>query len=390
MSAEPPELTKTEPPYVAPRTELEHRLAQLWSEVLGVERVGAHDDFFELGGDSSRSLLLVARAAEAGLDFSPSDLLSGATVAELADAIAVEHKPTPTSHRDGQPTPEEEIRSVTLRPGNQQKAVFVLLSALYDLPKVRALSARLPDASFHVLVPAWSPARPYVGIPALGHRVAEAMRSLLPEGEYRIIGHCGSGLAAYEAASVLRHDNVRIRRLVLLDTDHPHAAGAHRRLAEMLPVDDQEHLDVRAVASKLDWLEELRASPDLGRQELMLHVWAVLRSNLRPLLRFIVDLDPSRWSEELVDHVARDLMTSMHYCVAADSYDPGPYDGGLDLVFGRPDSGCHLEETRAARVLPWARSTAGQVNMSWPDDIHSDILQSQLVADLLNASFDAG
>jgi amino acid adenylation domain-containing protein len=38
--------------YVAPRTELERTLAQLWSEVLGVEEVGVEDDFFELGGYS--------------------------------------------------------------------------------------------------------------------------------------------------------------------------------------------------------------------------------------------------------------------------------------------------------------------------------------------------
>ena len=38
--------------YVAPRDEVEERLAAIWAEVLGTQRVGIHDNFFELGGNS--------------------------------------------------------------------------------------------------------------------------------------------------------------------------------------------------------------------------------------------------------------------------------------------------------------------------------------------------
>ncbi|MCB1035725.1 MAG: SDR family oxidoreductase, partial [Acidobacteria bacterium] len=48
-SHERPEL---QTPYVAPRTELEEALAEMWQELLGIDRVGVHDDFFELGGHS--------------------------------------------------------------------------------------------------------------------------------------------------------------------------------------------------------------------------------------------------------------------------------------------------------------------------------------------------
>jgi acyl carrier protein len=46
--------------YVAPRSELERELAQLWSQVLGVSEVGIHDNFFELGGDSLQATRLIA------------------------------------------------------------------------------------------------------------------------------------------------------------------------------------------------------------------------------------------------------------------------------------------------------------------------------------------
>jgi amino acid adenylation domain-containing protein/non-ribosomal peptide synthase protein (TIGR01720 family) len=73
--------------HVAPRTEAERGLARIWSEVLGVERIGAEDNFFELGGDSILSLQVVSRARRAGLPVSAGDLFRHQTVAGLAGAV---------------------------------------------------------------------------------------------------------------------------------------------------------------------------------------------------------------------------------------------------------------------------------------------------------------
>jgi len=78
---------KTGTGYVAPRGDAEAALAAIWAEVLGVERVGVHDNFFTLGGDSIVSIQIVARANEAGLRVQPRHVFTHQTVAELA-AIA--------------------------------------------------------------------------------------------------------------------------------------------------------------------------------------------------------------------------------------------------------------------------------------------------------------
>jgi amino acid adenylation domain-containing protein/non-ribosomal peptide synthase protein (TIGR01720 family) len=70
--------------HVAPRTPAEETLAAIWAEVLGRERVGAHDNFFALGGDSIVSIQVVSRARRAGLELSPRQLFEHQTVAELA------------------------------------------------------------------------------------------------------------------------------------------------------------------------------------------------------------------------------------------------------------------------------------------------------------------
>lgn len=82
--------------YVAPRDELEARLAQAWAEALGVSRVGIHDNFFELGGHSLLATQLVSHIREQlQIDLALEDLLRAATVAQLAQVISAHHKAPP-------------------------------------------------------------------------------------------------------------------------------------------------------------------------------------------------------------------------------------------------------------------------------------------------------
>ncbi|MFJ8188150.1 condensation domain-containing protein, partial [Streptomyces sp. NPDC096105] len=67
-----------------PRTEREALLCDLFADVLGVERVGADDGFFALGGDSIMSIQLVSRARRAGLVLAPRDVFERQTPAALA------------------------------------------------------------------------------------------------------------------------------------------------------------------------------------------------------------------------------------------------------------------------------------------------------------------
>ncbi|HLO02135.1 MAG TPA: amino acid adenylation domain-containing protein, partial [Symbiobacteriaceae bacterium] len=75
--------------YVAPRSEAETALARIWAEVLRVDRVGIHDNFFALGGDSIMAIQVVARAGQAGLKLTPKDLMQQQTVASLAQVVRV-------------------------------------------------------------------------------------------------------------------------------------------------------------------------------------------------------------------------------------------------------------------------------------------------------------
>ena len=69
---------------VAPSTSTEERLAHIWADALALERVGVNQDFFAIGGDSIRSIQIVARCNRAGVQISPSDIFQNPTIAELA------------------------------------------------------------------------------------------------------------------------------------------------------------------------------------------------------------------------------------------------------------------------------------------------------------------
>lgn len=85
--------------YEAPRNDTERMLADLWQDILGLDRVGRQDNFFALGGDSILSLRIIARAQSLGFGLTPRDLFERQTIAELAIvqplAPASQHKLDP-------------------------------------------------------------------------------------------------------------------------------------------------------------------------------------------------------------------------------------------------------------------------------------------------------
>jgi len=74
---------------VTPRTPTEELLARVWAEVLKLERVGVHDNFFDLGGTSLAAMRVVDQAAQAGLTLTVADLFEWQTIAELAAGLSI-------------------------------------------------------------------------------------------------------------------------------------------------------------------------------------------------------------------------------------------------------------------------------------------------------------
>jgi acyl carrier protein len=77
-----------ETPFVSPRTPVETQLAQIWAQVLGLDPVGVHDNFFDLGGHSLSAAQVIARVIKHfQVELSPVLLFQTPTVSEMALVI---------------------------------------------------------------------------------------------------------------------------------------------------------------------------------------------------------------------------------------------------------------------------------------------------------------
>jgi oxalate---CoA ligase len=76
------------PIYVAPRTEIEVKIAQIWSQVLGIDTIGVDDNFFALGGHSLLATQVISRIRQAlGIELSFINFFAAPTVAQLSQEI---------------------------------------------------------------------------------------------------------------------------------------------------------------------------------------------------------------------------------------------------------------------------------------------------------------
>nr|WP_157880143.1 non-ribosomal peptide synthetase [Streptomyces natalensis] len=84
-----PEPERTGRAYRVPSSATEVALARIYAEVLGLDRVGADDDFFAVGGESIRSIQVAVRARAAGIEITPRQVFECRTVARLAEVAGV-------------------------------------------------------------------------------------------------------------------------------------------------------------------------------------------------------------------------------------------------------------------------------------------------------------
>ncbi|WP_067903435.1 non-ribosomal peptide synthetase [Nocardia vaccinii] len=116
-----PDFSETNRPYLAPRTPKEDSLARVFAEVLGVERVGVDQSFFELGGNSLSATKVISRINSAlGSTVALRDLFDAPTVAQLAARVL------PGAEASGRPALVARIRPDRIPLSPAQQRMWVL------------------------------------------------------------------------------------------------------------------------------------------------------------------------------------------------------------------------------------------------------------------------
>ncbi|MER8447868.1 amino acid adenylation domain-containing protein [Mesorhizobium sp. M1066] len=177
--------------YEAPRGAVETALAQIWAELLGVERVGRHDHFFELGGHSLLAVQLLSRASDLGLKFSAADLFHAPVLKELASRVEIDfHR-----HRPG---------ILPVRATGSQPPLFFVPDGWGDCSYVISLVKEMNiDCPVYALPWPSSDEARSLTLEAIADTVILAIKEIQPQGPYRFAGYCSGGILAYAIAQRL-------------------------------------------------------------------------------------------------------------------------------------------------------------------------------------------
>ncbi|WP_420919063.1 non-ribosomal peptide synthetase, partial [Streptomyces bohaiensis] len=192
-----------------PRTPREDVLCALFAETLGVERVGAEEDFFALGGHSLLAARLIGRIRESlGAELSIRALFEAPTVARLAERLA-----------DG--TDDDSLSVLLpLRPAGDRPPLFCVhpaggLAWVYA-GLLQHLEAGQPVHGLQM--PNLAGTEPFPeSITAMADRYVREIRAVQPEGPYRLLGWSFGGNVAQEVAARLEQAGEEVALLALLD-----------------------------------------------------------------------------------------------------------------------------------------------------------------------------
>jgi thioesterase domain-containing protein/acyl carrier protein len=201
-------------PFEEPQTESELKLAAIWADVLGVNAIGASDNFFRLGGDSFAATTLAAEIeATFGLRFAPSDIINHSTIAKQARVIdakvaSLERQLPPSlvaGSTRGSKSPVFMVHGGSgfafLRP--------VFIDVVGEDRPVYFFQAPGLDGRTTPLGAVEDIARLYV----------QSMRVVQPNGPYNIVAMCSGAFIALELCNQIEEAGESIGHLVLLDPD---------------------------------------------------------------------------------------------------------------------------------------------------------------------------
>ena len=200
--------------YEAPQGELEQALAKVWSEVLGVERVGRNEDFVALGGHSLLALRLISGIKRStGLALPLTAMLAAPTVRAQAALLSGEASDVAPAGF-----------AVPVSTTGSQPPIFLVNGYGGTVVPFKALARELgPDQPLYIVDTALDQARyPQVkSMEDLAAVMLAELRQIQPHGPYRLCGYSLGGDVAWEIARQIEASGEPAGLLVLLDCDAP-------------------------------------------------------------------------------------------------------------------------------------------------------------------------
>ncbi len=236
----------TQRAYQPPSDELEARLCDLWSEVLGVKPIGVGDDFFEIGGHSLLAVSLFAKIkARLGKEMPITALFEGRTVQRMAEALRGGENVWSHVVELGGAGDDPPLFWIHTLGGGGGGGFFRYQTLVEELS--------LGRKSYGIR----APAEPFNRMEAMASLYVEEMRRLQPKGPYHLLGYCFGGVVAYTMAEQLHRMGEQVAFLGLIEASAP--------LESPSPLESPRHL-LEFSRNALDWAAGFVGWPTAKKQ----------------------------------------------------------------------------------------------------------------------------
>ena len=329
--------------FVAPRTEAEKKVAAIWAELLNVEQVGIHDDFFDLGGNSLLAIKALSRIrAEFEADLPLATLLQAPTVGQLGALL---------HNRDFIPSWS---LLVPVRAGGTKPPFFLMHALGGNVLDYRRLVNHLESDQPVYAFQAQGLDGNLIKDAALEEMAADyvaELRSFQPEGPYFLGGFSLGGLLALEAAEQLTAAGQKVALVIMIQSTHPEAVDNKPNT----PAFQRMWYQVQKDAG-LEW-ENLLHNPKGYASERLVHLWDAVRARASIAYQKMTGKDLSQspeWSKLYLFEAV-----GLEHKKAMDKYRPGPYGGDVLLI----RAGEQLAGLIADEHLGWDRTLHGKLDV---------------------------
>ncbi|MEL6836541.1 MAG: amino acid adenylation domain-containing protein [Bacteroidota bacterium] len=202
-------------------SELEEQLLDIWRSVINLPSLGVNDNFFDVGGDSLRSIRVIAQARKAGIALAPNLLFEYPTVRELAYYLTDDKEHATTW---------ESIS--TLQQGEGTPPLFCLHSGAAHVFFYRNLAKYLgSQQAVYALQPKGLDGQQanHNSIEEMAAYYLQEIKRIQPEGPYTLLGTCFSNAVGLEMAHQLLADGDSIAHLIFVDSGPAHLQSLRQK-----------------------------------------------------------------------------------------------------------------------------------------------------------------
>lgn len=210
----PAETDVSERTHVAPSSETEKILAATWEKVLKRGSVSIDDNYFDIGGDSIRSIRIISLAAQRGLALKPHHIFTYQTIRELAAVLDHETEALAAGSAEASTV-------IPLRRGNQEAPLFCIHAGgghvFFYQPLARFLPEGRPVYAIQPHTLAGEETLP-ASIAEMAADYLREMQKIQPSGPYHLLGTCFSNAVVLELAHQLTAAGEEVGALFFIDS----------------------------------------------------------------------------------------------------------------------------------------------------------------------------